>query len=79
MLYAIDSMHFAFKLQAQCSMLEALGLGQVLASHGQGFHMEYIVHITMPQIKKIGARFARRVLVVVKLKNWGPTLGNRVF
>ena len=53
----------------------ALSLSHVLASHWQGFYMEYIVHSQMPQIKKIGARFARRFVVVLKLKNWGPSLG----
>ena len=57
----------------------ALSLSHVLASHWQGFYMEYIVHSQMPQIKKIGARFARRFVVVLKLKNWGPTGAYRVF
>ena len=52
-------------------MLQALG--SMLYALGSMCFRLYALHSTMPQIKKIGARFARRFVVVLKLKNWGPT------
>ena len=52
----------------------ALSLSHVLASHWQGFYMEYIVHSQMPQIKKSGLASLAGFLIVLKLK-MGPHLG----
>ena len=51
-------------------MLQALG--SMLYALGSMCFRLYALHSTMPQIKKIGARFARRFVVVLKPKNWGP-------
>ena len=52
----------------------ALSLSHVLASHWQGFYMEYIVHSQMPQTKKTGS-LRSPVCNSIKTKKLGPHLG----